>query len=294
MSNLEKVMQSMENDTESAPETTNSETQVNTNETEKTSPEAVQNENNDEETDISEEPVQKKVDKNQFSDLQKAEHSFKRQLGKQKSKYESQLAEQKKAYEELQSRLDRLENPEKYKEKKRDSFKTDDEYIDYIVQQRMNKIMDEQNENSLREREKEAREIEFHENIDRNINDTFKTEQEKEDYYNVVKNAFDKGLEELMDKEKYVAEYIMKNPTGPRLLYELAKDPKKVNKIYSQRDPMSRLFELKMLERELNSAPVQKTSPNLQKAIGKPGISKNETTDIFSNNKDLKSFIRRR
>ena len=63
---------------------------------------------------------------------------------KQKQKYESILAEQKKAFASLQDRLDKLENPDKYKEKFRENFQTDDEYIDYIVQQRMNKILDEQ------------------------------------------------------------------------------------------------------------------------------------------------------
>lgn len=35
-------------------------------------------------------------------------------------------------------------------------------------------------------------------------------------------------------------------------------------------------------------------SPNLQKPIGKPGISKNETVDMFSNKEDLRNFIRKR
>jgi len=291
MNNLEKVME--EKDPETSPESTVSESLASTSQNETVSPEVPQNANMDEETDISEDPAAKKVDKSQFSDMQKAEYSFRKQLGKQKSRYESQLAEQRKAYEDLQSRLERLENPDKYKTKLRDSFQTDDEYIDYIVQQRMDKILDEQNRRNLIEREQEAMDEEFHANIDRNIASTFKTESEKQDYYNTVKAAFDRGLEELMDQEKNVADYIMKSPTGPRLLYELAKDPGKVKQIYSQRDPMSRLFELKMIERDLVSKPIQQ-SPNLQKPIGKPGISKNDTADLFASKDELRSFIRHR
>ena len=103
------------------------------------------------------------------------------------------------------------------------------------------------------------------------------------------------NLEELMDKEKYCSEYIMRSTNGPRILYELAKDKEKVRQVYSQSDPMSRLFELKMIERELLAKPqVEKQNPNLQKAIGKPGMSKETTTDIFSNKEELKRFIRMR
>lgn len=291
MSNLSKVME--EKDPETSPEPSVSETLASTSQSETASPEVPRNANMDEEIDISEDPAAKSGEKRQFSDLQKAEYSFRKQLGKQKSRYETQLAEQRKAFEDLQSRLDKLENPDKYKEKLRDSFQTDDEYIDYIVQQRMNKILDEQNEKNKKEMEMDAQDAQFREQIDSNINECFNTKEARDDYMNVVKRAFDNGLEDIMDREKYVAEYIMKNPKGPKLLYELAKDPNKVKQVYSQSDPMSRLFELKMIERELFTKPVTQ-SPNLLKPIGKPGISKNETVDMFSNKEDLRNFIRKR
>lgn len=292
MNNLERVMNEIGSET--SPETNNSEAQANTSQIETASPEAPQNANMDDESDSAEEPEAKKTDKSQFSDIQKAEFSFRKQLGRQKQKYEAMMAEQHKAFQDLQSRLDKLENPDKYKEKLRDSFQTDDEYIDYIVQQRMNKILEEQDAKTIKEREAEAKEIEFRKTIDDNIAANFKTEAEQQDYFTVVRNAFEHGLEKLMDDEKYVADYILKSPTGPKLLYELAKDPNKVKQVYSQRDPMSRLFELKMIERELNTKQVVQQSPNLQKPIGKPGISKNDTADMFASHDDLRSFIRRR
>ena len=159
----------------------------------------------------------------------------------------------------------------------------------------MNKILDEQNEKAMKDREQEAREEEIRETIDKNIDSCFSTDEAKTDYYNTVKKAFDEGLEDLMNKEKYCSEYIMRSPNGPKILYELAKDKQKVKQVYSQSDPMSRLFELKMIERELLAKPqAEKSNPNLQKAIGKPGMSKETTTDIFSNKDELKRFIRMR
>jgi len=302
MSKLDEIMDSIDDESKNKPETspelTEQKSLANASQSETASPEAPQNANMDDEIDISEEPEPKKdpkPDKSQFSDLEKAEFSFKKQLGKQKQKYESILADQKKAFASLQERLEKLENPDKYKEKFRENFQTDDEYIDYIVQQRMNKILDEQNEKALKDREEEAKAEEAREFIDKNIETCFTTDEARTDYFNTVKAAFDEGLQELMDKEKYVAEYIMRNPNGPRILYELAKDKEKVRQIYSQGDPMSRLFELKMIEREILTKPTaDKSNPNLQKAIGKPGISKETTADIFSSKDDLKRFIRMR
>ena len=302
MSKLDEIMDSIDDESKNKPETspelTEQKSLANASQSETASPEAPQNANMDDEIDISEEPEPKKdqkADKSQFSDLEKAEFSFKKQLGKQKQKYESILADQKKAFASLQERLEKLENPDKYKEKFRENFQTDDEYIDYIVQQRMNKILDEQNEKAMKDREEEAKAEEAREFIDKNIETCFTTDEARTDYFNTVKAAFDEGLQELMDKEKYVAEYIMRNPNGPRILYELAKDKEKVRQIYSQGDPMSRLFELKMIEREILTKPAaDKSNPNLQKAIGKPGISKETTADIFSSKDDLKRFIRMR
>ena len=199
------------NKPETSPESSKPENLATTSQNATESPEAPQNANMDDEIDISEEPDPKNGEnkpKSQYSDLEKAEYSFKKQLGKQKQKYESILAEQKKAFANLQDRLDKLENPDKYKEKFRENFQTDDEYIDYIVQQRMNKILDEQNEKAMKDREQEAREEEARATIDKNIDSCFTTDEARTDYFNTVKAAFDEGLQELMDKEKYVAEYI--------------------------------------------------------------------------------------
>ena len=90
-------------------------------------------------------PIEEKtrVDKSKISDVDKATYSLKKQMAKQKARYESQLSERQKEFDELKTRLERLENPQGNTPKQRDSFKTDDEYIDYIVQSRMDKILSE-------------------------------------------------------------------------------------------------------------------------------------------------------
>lgn len=96
MSKLDEVMSSIDDESQNKPETSpdssKPETLATTSQNETESPEAPQNANMDDEIDISEGPEPKKdqkANKSQFSDLEKAEFSFKKQLGKQKQKYES-------------------------------------------------------------------------------------------------------------------------------------------------------------------------------------------------------------
>lgn len=238
-----------------------------------------------------------KVDLNAISKEDKITHSFKQQLNKQKNKYESQLAERNREFEELKSRLERLENPDKYKEKFRNDFENDDKYIDYLVEQRMNKMFAEREEQYKKQRTIDEQKRERSNKINERINKCFATDDEKRDYLITVQQAFDQGLEELIDKEQYVSEYIQNSENGPRLLYDLASKPELVKAVFSQADPMSRILELKLYERELLKGNEQKKAvptikPNL--VIGKPGISTNKTTDIFSNDAELKAFIRKR
>lgn len=308
MTNLEKVMseEDVNTNTQTSVETNNTQSSTNTSEEKETAPEASQNANN-EEQDISEEQVKeentdKPVDKSQFTDMEKAQYSFRRQMAKQKEKYEKAMQEREEQFKAMQERLERLENPDKYKEKLRDSFKTDDEYIDYLVGQRMQKYFDMENERNIA-LQRENEENERHQaEINSNISECFKTEEDQKDYYNVVSEAFSKGLEELMDKEQMCAQYIMKSPNGPKILYELAKDPNKVKQVYGQMDPQSRFFELKMLEREIMSRPAESKplekpvvqNPNLAKPVGTPGLAKGNTKDMFDSKEDLRSFIRKR
>lgn len=237
-----------------------------------------------------------KPDLNNISDIDKATYSFKKQMNKQRSKYESDLAELRKQIEELK----KPQEPQKF----RDNFENDDQYIDYLVEQRFNKMMSKRDEEEMKRQAKMDDIYRQNKQIDDNIAKHFTTPEAKEDYRNTVSRAFENGLEELLDNEQYVRDYLMKSPNGPKILYELAKDTNKVNTIFTQPDPMSRLLELKMLERDLMKAPVQpavqepapEVKPVVQeppRAVGKPGINSSTTTDIWSDNDALKQFIRK-
>jgi len=288
MAYLDKVMDDIKSD-----ENTNSE------EVGQETPNTQENVNKDESQDA--QPIEEKtrVDKSKISDVDKATYSLKKQMAKQKARYESQLSERQKEFDELKTRLERLENPQGNTPKQRDSFKTDDEYIDYIVQSRMDKILSEKDKEYAKQRKSEEENFKRSLEISERIEKCFPTEKERNDYVDVVQSAFDNGLEELMDKEQFVSQYIQSSPNGPRLLYDLATKPELVKTIFSQGDPLSRILEIKLYEKELGKGKQEAKAPtanvDVSKVIGKPGLSTGKnTTDLFTNPDELRNFIRRR
>lgn len=288
MANLDRVMDEIKSD-----EGANIET------VEQDAPQTQENENKEESQESQTIEDKPKIDKSKISDVDKATYSLKKQMAKQKARYESQLSERQKEFEELKTRLEKLENPQGNTPKQRDSFKTDDEYIDYIVQSRMNKILSEKDEQYAKQRKIEEDNFKRSLEINERIEKCFPSEKERNEYVDVVQDAFDKGLEELMDKEQFVSQYIQSSPNGPRLLYDLATKPELVKTVFSQGDPLSRIMEIKLYERELGKNKQETKTPvasvDASKVIGKPGLSTGKnTSDLFTNPDELRNFIRRR
>lgn len=254
----------------------------------------------------------KPVDKNSLTDAEKMTYSFRKQLGKQKAKYEQQLA----AMEERLKKLETPVEPPKY----RDAFKTDDEYINYLTESRVNKLMADREAEMQKKWAEQQRQFEeqqeHNREIEEGINSWFPNEKRAE-YQKAVETAFGKGLSDLLEQEKNVLEYLHQTPNSSRILYELATNPKEVENIFGQRNPLFRLMAVRDLENKLVAdkekfmAPVQEQNPNpvisqtpnpvqeptkidnLAKPVGKPGSSSETQTDVFSDSKKLRDMLRK-
>lgn len=232
--------------------------------------------------------------KRQYSDLEKAQYSFHKQFSKQKAKYEKMLADQNKVWEE---RFDRLEHPEKYKKKTREDFSTDDEFIDHLVKQRFDKLMQEQvseyETQQAQTREQEEVEASYRDDIQERVKKLFNDEASLNDYHKVVDAALEKGLGKLITAvDPEVSMQIITSEYGPKILYELAKNPSMVQDWFKEgRSTGYRQFMVSKLEDQFKNAkaPQQQVKPGI---IGKPGIGLTKPkTNIFSSDKALLDFL---
>lgn len=262
---------------------------------------------------VEQNPAPAPVDKSALSDLDRATYSFRRQLSKQKSKYEAQISD-------LEARLKKLETPAPER-KYRDAFKTDDEYIGYLTEERVNALMEakmaEMQKNFDAQQEKIRQDQEHSREIEDGINSWFPDDKRYE-YQRAVEDAFGKGLSDLLEQEKNVLEYLHQTPNSSRILYEMATNPEVVQNIFNQRNPLFRLLAVRDLENKLVSekdsfmkptpAPVTETvapaapanpapAPvnNLAKPIGRPGVENKTQPDIVMGGDDakLKEMLRK-
>lgn len=242
------------------------------------------------------ETKESKPDLSKISNEDKITHSFKKQISRQKSKYEKILEENNKKFSMLTEELEKLKNPDKYRPKVRQDFETDDEYIDYLTESRVNNIMSKREKELLEKQEEESNRLRVYEDAkaksDENIKKQFKTDAEYTDYINTVSTAFEKGLDRLIDSDKEIATYLISSEIGPKIVYELAKNPEKVKQLFGQKTPMARFYELKKLESDLYSKNQQKNT--LAKPLGRPGVNSEPTKDVFANDNDLLRMLRRR
>lgn len=272
-------------------------------------------ENKADEKVVGGEQVQKLDKKNVLSektDLEKAQYAFHKQLSKQKAKYEQQIAEAQKRFEDIASRLERLENPDKYREKYRDDFKTDDEYINHLVQQKF----EAQWKQTLEEYEKQEKERQEQEEIintyksraDESIKKFFPTEEAQKDYHEKVQEALDKGLGDVIDEDEDLANYIMMSPNGAKIMYELATNIDAVKDLFENTSKWDKQFKIRALEQRLMTAPapVQPTvtTPQVEKKeevvkketkpIGRPGTGESHSlNDVFSNDDAILNYLRK-
>jgi chromosome segregation ATPase len=264
------------------------------------------------ETPVEQNPAPTPVDKSALSDLDKATYSFRRQLSKQKSKYEAQISD-------LEARLKKLETPAPER-KYRDAFKTDDEYIGYLTEEKVNALMEakmSEMQKNFEEQQERIRQSQEHDReIEEGINSWFPDDKRYE-YQRAVEDAFGKGLSDLLEQEKNVLEYLHQTPNSSRILYEMATNPEVVQNIFNQRNPLFRLMAVRDLENKLVSekdsfmkpaptpapstetvapaAPTQAPVNNLAKPIGRPGAENKTQPDIIMGGDDtkLKEMLRK-
>lgn len=260
------------------------------------------------------EPEQKPKKEIPDDKFARAEYSFKRQLEKQNRKHADELKERDDKYAALEKKFADLEkklNPENAP-KKRGDFASDDEYIDYLVQNRTNAELDKFREAESKKAAEEAeaarkkaeadKEVqELHNAWLENVHNAFDGDAEREKkFLSKVEYCSQRGLGQILDECPVAADFLMNNPHGPRVMEKLLNDQETFKSVFanghaSQLDIYYSLRRIdENIDRETQTAtqtPQKQTMPHL----GKPGKQAGSGTapDIFSDADEMRSFVRR-
>lgn len=244
-----------------------------------------------------------------------AEHAYRRQLAKMKAKHEAELQQRDEQIKKLLGDVDdlkkRIPAPQKPALKTRDQFESDDDFITYLAQQKVDEILAgrdaeaakkaEEAEQARKQQEAEQAEVnERREQWLSNVDQAFKGDEgRKKAFLDRVEYCNTKGLGTILDKCPVAADFLMQRPTGPIVFEKLLNDRDTFSRVFNESmlSPLDIYYELRAVEQELlaekKAAPAAPAAPVVPH-IGRPGrqAASNQTPDIFSDPKAMRAFIR--
>ena len=228
--------------------------------------------------------VTQKTNPSQYTDLEKAQYSFKRQLAKQRSKHEHEIANLRAEFDKrLADEIDKLKNPAKYAPKTRKDFEYDDDYVKYLASEQVNAALEAKIAEYTKQQEEEQRQAqvdaEYRSMLDQSVKSIYNTPESEAEWRSKVGEGMKAGLGSLIDSDQDLSNYIIFSPIGPKIMYELATNKKAVQDIFTigmapdgraiPRSPGDRMRKMEELAERLSRTSINN---NIQpaKPIGKP------------------------
>ena len=231
--------------------------------------------------------VTQKTNPSQYTDLEKAQYSFKRQLAKQRSKHEQEIANLRAEFDKrLAEEIDKVKNPAKYAPKTRKDFEYDDDYVKYLASEQVNAAIEAKIAEYTKQQEEEQRQAqvdaEYRTMLDNSVKSIYNTPESEAEWRAKVGEGMKAGLGSLIDSDQDLSNYIIFSPIGPKIMYELATNKKAVQDIFTigmtpdgraiPRSPVDRMRKMEELAERLSRTSINNNRTNTQpiKPIGKP------------------------
>lgn len=227
-------------------------------------------------------------------------YSLKRQMGKQKDRWESKLSEYEKKFGAFQEEFNSFKNPEK--ELNPEDFATYGEYAKAVVEKEVERRWADKEKSMRAEYEQYQQQYEqdmkHRSELDKGINKWYPDEASRTAWHETVSKAYEDGLEDLLNQEKNIVEYLHQTPNYPLILEHFATHKDQVEQICMLGSPLMRILAVHDLENKLVAehsatpapaptnvapAPVETPKPvnNLARPVGKPGNMTEAEPDIF-------------
>lgn len=248
--------------------------------------------------------------------MKRAEYSFRRQLDKNNKKHADELAARDKENAELKARLAEIEkklDPQNAP-KTRDQFPNDDEFIDYLTQRKVDKILAERDAEAKKkadaDEEAKRKQKEIDDEVSEqqrvwmdNVHAAFNDEKREQEFYAKVQYSSQRGLGQILDECPAAADFLMNHPHGPRVMEKVLNDQQTFRYVFgdgSRRvSQLDVYYALRRVDERMdeataapaNPAPTKPTMPHL----GKPGkqAGGGVKPDIYSDPDEMLSFVRR-
>ena len=248
--------------------------------------------------------------------MKRAEYSFRRQLDKNNKKHADELAARDKENAELKARLAEIEkklDPQNVPKTRKD-FESDDDYIDYLTQRRVNAILAERDAEAKKKADADAETKRKQKEIDdeaseqqrvwmENVHAAFNDEKREQEFYAKVQYCSQRGLGQILDECPAAADFLMNHPHGPRVMEKVLNDQQTFRDVFgdgSRRvSQLDVYYALRRVDERMDEAPAAPANPAPTKPtmphLGKPGkqAGGGVKPDIYSDPDEMRAFVRR-
>jgi hypothetical protein len=248
--------------------------------------------------------------------MKRAEYSFRRQLDKNNKRHADELAARDKEIAELKARFAEIEkktDPNNAPKTRKD-FESDDDYIDYLTQRRVDKILAERDAEAKKKADADAETQRKQKEIDDeaseqqrvwmdNVHAAFNDEKREQEFYAKVMYCSQRGLGQILDECPAAADFLMNHPHGPRVMEKVLNDQQTFRDVFgdgSRRvSQLDVYYALRRVDERMDDAPAAPANPAPTKPtmphLGKPGkqAGGGVKPDIYSDPDEMRAFVRR-
>jgi hypothetical protein len=248
--------------------------------------------------------------------MKRAEYSFRRQLDKNNKKHADELAARDKEIAELKARFAEIEkktDPNNAPKTRKD-FESDDDYIDYLTQRRVDKILAERDAEAKKKADADAETRRKQKEADdeaseqqrvwmENVHSAFNDEKREQEFYAKVQYCSQRGLGQILDECPAAADFLMNHPHGPRVMEKVLNDQQTFRDVFgdgSRRvSQLDVYYALRRVDERMDDAPAAPANPAPTKPtmphLGKPGkqAGGGVKPDIYSDPDEMRAFVRR-
>jgi len=249
--------------------------------------------------------------------MKRAEYSFRRQLDKNNKKHADELAARDKENAELKARLAEIEkklDPNNALKTRKD-FESDDDYIDYLTQRRVNAILAERDAEAKKKADADEEAKRKQKEIDdeaseqqrvwmENVHAAFNDEKREQEFYAKVQYCSQRGLGQILDECPAAADFLMNHPHGPRVMEKVLNDQQTFRDVFgdgSRRvSQLDVYYALRRVDERMDDAPAAPAAPAAPTKptmphLGKPGkqAGGGVKPDIYSDPDEMRAFVRR-
>ncbi len=249
--------------------------------------------------------------------MKRAEYSFRRQLDKNNKKHAEELAARDKEIAELKARFAEIEkktDPNNAPKTRKD-FENDDDYIDYLTQRRVDKILAERDAEAKKKADADAETKRKQKEIDdeaseqqrvwmENVHAAFNDEKREQEFYAKVQYCSQRGLGQILDECPAASDFLFNHPHGPRVLEKILNDQQTFRDVFgdgSRRvSQLDVYYALRRVDERMDDAPAAPATPAAPTKptmphLGKPGkqAGAGVKPDIYSDPDEMRAFVRR-